>query len=119
LFISSGSDLRLQITKNHNLKGVVIMSNRETYIKKAEAQLEEWSAQIDLLKAKGENLAADAEIEFRKKLDEAEKKRAELSSYLDQLADKTDDIWDDVKDEAEEKWDAVSKTFSNFIDKFK
>lgn len=95
------------------------MSNKEAYIKKAEAQLNEWNAQIDLLKAKGGNLAADAEIEFKKKLDEAEKKRAELSAYLDQLADKTDSVWDDVKDEAEEKWNAVNKTFSNFIDKFK
>lgn len=95
------------------------MSNREAYIKKAEAQLNEWSAQIDLLKAKGENLAADAEVEFKKKLEEAEEKRTELSSYLDQLADKTDNIWDDIKDEAEEKWNTVSRTFSDFIDKFK
>ena len=95
------------------------MSNREAYIKKAEAQLKEWGAQIDLLKAKGENLAADTEIEFKKKLDEAEEKRAELSSYLDQLADKTDSIWYDIKDEAEEKWNTVSKTFSDFVDKFK
>ncbi|WP_350282507.1 hypothetical protein [Nitrosomonas sp.] len=95
------------------------MSNREAYIKKAEAQLKEWSAQIDLLKAKGENLAVDAEIEFKKKLDEAEEKRSELSSYLEQLADKTDSIWDDIKDEAEEKWNTASKTFSDFIDDFK
>ena len=66
------------------------MSNREDNIQKAEAQLKEWSAQIDLLKAKGENLAADAKVDFRKKLDEAE-----------------------------EKWNTVSKTFSDFVDKFK
>lgn len=95
------------------------MSNKEVYIKKVEAQLKEWSAQINLLKAKGENLAADAEIDFKKKLDEAEKKQAEFSSYLDQLANKTDSIWDDIKDEAEEKWDATSKIFSDFVDKFK
>ncbi|MDF0677975.1 MAG: hypothetical protein P0107_02485 [Nitrosomonas sp.] len=87
------------------------MSNREAYIKKAEAQLKEWGAQIDLLKAKGENLAADTEIEFKKKLDEAEEKRAELSSYLDQLADKTDSIWDDIKDEAEENGILSAKHF--------
>ena len=95
------------------------MSTREAYIKKAEAQLKEWNAQIDLLKAKGENLAVDAEIEFKKKLDEAEEKRSELLSYLEQLADKPDSIWEDIKDETEEKWNTASKKLSDFIEDFK
>ncbi|MBX3630172.1 MAG: coiled coil domain-containing protein [Nitrosomonas sp.] len=94
-------------------------SNREAYIKKAEAQLKEWEAQIDLLKAKGKNLAADGRLEFNKQIEEIDKKRAELSNYLDQLADKSEDLWEDIKDEAEEKWQVVSNNFSDFFSKFK
>jgi hypothetical protein len=35
-------------------------------MKKADAQLKEWSAQIALLKAKADNAKADAKIEYHK-----------------------------------------------------
>jgi hypothetical protein len=94
-------------------------TDREAYIRKAEAQLKEWEEQINLLKAKGENLAADGRLEFDKKLKDAEEKRSELSAYVEKLADKSEDLWEDIKDEAEEKWNTVSNAFSDFIAKFK
>ena len=37
---------------------------KHAYQQKVDAKLKEWDAEVDLLKAKGEGLVADAKIEF-------------------------------------------------------
>ena len=43
---------------------------KHAYQQKVDAKLKEWDAEVDLLKAKGEGLVADAKIEFDKKIEE-------------------------------------------------
>ena len=42
---------------------------RKAYEEKLDAQLHEWSAQIELLKAKADNAKADAKIEYFKAIE--------------------------------------------------
>ena len=45
------------------------MDKRKAYIEKLEAQLEEWDAKIDLLKAKSKKAKAEAKIEYYNKIE--------------------------------------------------
>lgn len=94
-------------------------NEKHVYQQKIDAKLKEWDAEVDLLKAKGEGLTADAKIEVDKKIEQLSKTRDELSAYWDEISDKAEDTWDHIKDEAEEKWDKLSKAFSAFKDELK
>lgn len=96
-------------TENKDLKSA--------YKEKALAEMQEWDAKADLLKAKGSNMAADAKLEFEKQYEAIAEKKAELAAYLDELSDKADDTWDDFKDEAEEKWNKLASSVKNFVSK--
>jgi peptidoglycan hydrolase CwlO-like protein len=88
------------------------------YQQKVDAELREWEAKAELLKAKGNNLVADAKLEFDKQLQTLQTNKSEFSAYVDQIADKAEDTWDEVKDEAEAKWHKFSNSVSNFVSKY-
>lgn len=94
------------------------MSNREAYIRKFQAQLDEWNADIDKLEAKAQKSKADAKIEYQKHLEQLRAKRDNAASKLEELKSASDDAWEDVKRGAEDAWqtcsDAVKKAVSRF-----
>jgi uncharacterized protein YjbJ (UPF0337 family) len=95
------------------------MHNQKTaYKQKVDAELRELEAKTELLKAKGNNLMADAKVKFEEQMSDLEKSKTEFVAYYDQLTNKADDAWDDIKDEAEGKWNKFSSSVSNFISKY-
>jgi hypothetical protein len=90
---------------------------KDAYKQKVDAELRELEAKTELLKAKGNNLVADARVKFEEQLQDLEKSKSEFTVYYDQLAEKADDAWDDVKDEAENKWNKLSSSVRSFISK--
>ena len=87
------------------------MSEKQSYIDKAKARLDQWEAEIDKLRAKMDEAGADARIEYRDELDELRKRRAEAKEKLSKLADAGDDAWDDVRHGLETAWDRVETAF--------
>ncbi len=92
-------------------------NQKHAYQQKVDAELKLLEAKTELLKAKGNNLMADARVKFDEQLQELEKSKSEFTVYYDQVAKKADDTWDDVKDEAEEKWTKFTRSVGNFISK--
>jgi len=92
-------------------------NQKDAYKQKVDAELRELEARTELLKAKGNNLLADAKVKFEEQVGELDKAKSEFASYYDQLAEKADDTWDDVKDEAEDKWNKFASSVSSFISK--
>ncbi len=58
------------------------MSLKNAYEKKLQAQLDEWNAEIEKLKAKAHKANADAQIEYHKKLEEIKDKREAAKAKL-------------------------------------
>ncbi|MEQ1557731.1 MAG: hypothetical protein ABL933_02165 [Methyloglobulus sp.] len=92
-------------------------NQKDAYKQKVDAELREIEAKTELLKAKGNNLMADAKVKFEEQMGDLEKAKTEFSTYYDQLTEKADDAWDDVKDEAEDKWNKFTSSVSSFISK--
>lgn len=92
---------------------------RKAYEEKLDAQLQEWSAQIALLKAKGDNAKADAKIEYYRNIDILAEKRDKAKKKLHELKTSGDLAWKDIKAGAEKAWDEVKSAVHEASSRFK
>ncbi|MBU3948565.1 MAG: coiled coil domain-containing protein [Proteobacteria bacterium] len=92
---------------------------RKAYEEKFDAQLDEWNAQIDLLKAKAGKSKAEAKIEYYKTIEALQLKQDEAATKLHDLKTSGDEAWENLKTGAEKAWDEVKAAFHSAASKFK
>jgi multidrug resistance efflux pump len=92
---------------------------RKAYEEKLDAQLEEWNAQIALLKARADKAKAEAKIEYYNTIESLQNKKDEAGAKLDVLKTAGDEAWEDLKIGAEKPWNEVKTAFHDAISKFK
>jgi uncharacterized protein YhaN len=95
------------------------MSRKDAYQKKLEAQLDEWKAEIEMLKAKAGTATAGARLEYEKALAELRERREMAKKKLDELRRASDDAWEDLKDGVEDAWKAVGDAMKKLRSKLK
>ena len=95
------------------------MTDKEAYLQKMQAKLDEWDANINALKAKASGASADAQIELNKQVDDLNSERNEMKQKYEALKDASEDAWEDIRNGAESAWDRVTLSFNNAIDRFK
>lgn len=95
------------------------MSDKELYQQKKQAQLDEWRAELDKLKAKASGVSADAQLEMNKQIKGLESKVAEGKTKLLQLAEAGDDAWESIKDGVESSWNTLKSAVEDAAEKFK
>jgi hypothetical protein len=98
---------------------VAMKEKRKAYEEKLDAQLNEWNAQIALLKARAETAKAEAKIEYYKTIDALQHRQDEARTKLHELKTAGDEAWEDLKTGAEKAWDEVKSAFHDAISKFK
>lgn len=92
---------------------------RKAYEEKLDAQMEEWNAQIALLKARADKGKAEAKIEYYKTIEALQHKQDEARTKLHELKTAGDEAWEDLKTGAENVWAEVRAAFHDAISKFK
>lgn len=92
---------------------------RKAYEEKLDAQLEEWNAQIALLKARADKAKAEVKIEYYKTIEALQRRQDEARTKLDELKTAGDEAWEDLKTGAEKAWDEVKTAFHSAASKFK
>ncbi len=95
------------------------MDKRKAYEEKLDAQLKEWNAQIDLLKARADKARAEAKIEYYKTIEALQSKQNEAVTKLQELKTAGDEAWEDLVTGADKAWDEVKAAFHNAASKFK
>lgn len=95
------------------------MSMRDAYEQKLHAQLDEWSSEIDKLKAKADNAKADARLEYRKQIEELRSMREAATNKLAELKDAGDDAWEDLKAGIEVAWGSLGNALKSAASRFK
>lgn len=92
------------------------METREAYKQKYEAQVKEWGAKVDVLKARAEKAEAQAKIDLAPRVTGVEEKYQAAKAKLEHIAHATDDKWNDIKSDADKVWhdfeQAVSGAFA-------
>jgi hypothetical protein len=105
--------------KSKNRRRKNDMSEKELYRQKRQAQLDEWTAEIDKLKAKASGASADTQLEMNKKIKALESKIEEGKVKLSELAEVGEDAWDTIKEGVESAWDSLKSSFREAASKLK
>ena len=92
---------------------------KEEYQRKLEAQLAEWSAEIDQLKEKADQAGADLKDEYYEQIENLRAKQQDARENLARLKEAGDDAWEELKAGANRAWEALSQALQAARDKFK
>ena len=94
------------------------MSMKEAYEKKLQGQLDEWSAEIDKLKAKADSAEADAQLEYYKQIEDLRSMQDAAGKKLDELKEASDDAWEDLKAGIDNAWDSLGSSIKSAASRF-
>ncbi len=94
------------------------MSLRDAYRQKFEAQLEEATARLSILKAKAKQAAADGRIFANDELGITDEKIAQLKAKLKELGGSSESAWEELKVGIEGAWSELSSAARKAAEKF-
>lgn len=83
------------------------MNAKESYKKKVQAQLDEWAAEIDRLRARADKDQADAQLRYYSQIGELRAMQAAAGQKLDQLKAAGDTAWEDLRGGIERARDSL------------
>lgn len=95
------------------------MSTKQNYVNKLQAQLDEWAAEKDKLKAKAEGATADLQIEYNKQLKELQNKQKAANEKLADLKKASEESWEELKEDIDTAWSSLETTVKSLTSKFK
>ena len=83
---------------------------RDAYVQKMKARLDEWNAEIDRIQARIDQADAESKIEYNKQLDELRAKRKEVEDRLEEVRQAGESSWNDLKQGLENSWEILKKS---------
>lgn len=95
------------------------MSDKKAYTRKLEAEIEEWNAEIGLLRAKAKSASADAQLEYEQQIDDLERKRDEMDDKLQELNNASAGAWEDVKRGVNRAWKDMTAAVEGAASRFR
>jgi hypothetical protein len=95
------------------------MDKREAYRDLAKAQIKEWEAKIDLLKARGEKATAGARIDMMNAVEKLQVEKNALQKRIGEMMDAGGDAWEKLKDGIEKGMEEMKKSIDKTVEKFK
>ena len=81
-----------------------MLENRKAYETKLDAQLAQWKADIDVLKAKAKRTSVDVMVNYDKAIEALQEKHDEAGKHLRNLQAASDEAWENVKAGTEKVW---------------
>lgn len=95
------------------------MSDRDAYVQKMKAKLDEWNAEIDRLAAKASQAQADARLKYNEEIDNLKKQREEADRRMRELQSSSEEAWNSVREGMEAAWDRMNNALKDAVSRFK
>jgi uncharacterized coiled-coil DUF342 family protein len=95
------------------------MSSRDEYIRKMQAKLEEWNAEIDTLTAKADKVTAEVKGEYNEQIESLRLKQAAARHKIEELQRAGESAWEDLKSGVELAWDVMGEAIVSARSRFK
>ncbi|MDO9067258.1 MAG: hypothetical protein Q7W05_02240 [Deltaproteobacteria bacterium] len=73
------------------------MKNRDAYVRKMQAKLGEWNTEINMLSARGSEVAAEVKSEYNEQIESLKAKQAAAGQKIEELQQAGDSAWKDMK----------------------
>jgi len=94
------------------------MENRDEYVEKLKAQLDEWNAELVRWEARAKAAQTDARVEYERRIDALRQQRDSAVDQLTRIQATAGDAWLELARGADEAWEkmrnAFEKTRSHF-----
>lgn len=85
--------------------------DRQAYMQRVEAQIDELDDEIHTLKRKArESSGEDAEA-YRRKVDDLERRKAEIDERFQKLGKVDEDLWPTHRDDFDQSWKRLTAAF--------
>ncbi len=95
------------------------METKKAYEERLQAQLDEWSAKIDVLKAKARKSKSDSEVKYAEEVEKLEQKKKAAREKLADFRQAGESAWQDLKDGLDRAWDDLGEAVKSASGKFK
>jgi len=95
------------------------MGKREDYIDKMAAQLKEWGAKIDMLKAKAEKEKAEVKIKLHEEVETLNQKKQNVHNKLLEIKESTEEAWGKLAEGVDKAWSDLKEAVHHAVEKFK
>ncbi len=94
------------------------MNKKDLYKQKLQAQLDEWQADVDKMKAKLGSASVGAKLEINQEINQLEGKLGEGRKKLEELSEATEENWENLKASIDETWKGIANSFKDVFGKF-
>lgn len=94
------------------------MGLNEAYLDRIEAQIKEWDADFEKMKAKAQIASADARIEYFNKLEGLKVRSEQFKQEYGRLKSASGEAWDELKGGLDKAYNEMSSTFADFKESF-
>ena len=95
------------------------MESRELYKQKYEAQIHEWKAKVEGIKAHADKLSAQARLELHPHVEAVHSRFEAATARFHELAEATDERWDEVRKSADHAWGELKAAVEGAYDAMK
>jgi hypothetical protein len=85
------------------------MLDKDTYVQKLRAKIDEWDTEIDKLKAKVDKAEGASRFEFQKEIENLQQRRQEVGERLTKVRHSVEGAWEDISAGARNAWDAMEE----------
>lgn len=90
------------------------MGLKEAYLDRVEAQIKEWDADFEKMKAKAQIASAEARIEYYNKLEGLKARSEQFKTEFKSFKECSSEAFDELKLGLDKAYDEMSSTFSDF-----
>lgn len=94
------------------------MNDKELYMRKLQARIDEWKADVDKFKAKASGASADVQLDMNQQVRVLERRIEDGKARLSELAEAGEDAWESIKDGIESAWDSLKSAATDATARF-
>ncbi len=95
------------------------MSNRDDYVEKMKAKIDEWNADLAKLEARSREAEADMRLKYDQQIQELREQRQKTEERLKELQRAGEESWEQMRDGMESAWDEMNRAFREAADRFR
>jgi multidrug resistance efflux pump len=95
------------------------MNMKKMCEKNLQAQLHEWSTEIDKLKATADKAEADTQLKYYEEIEELRSMQKAASIRLAELKNASDDAWEDLKTGMDSAWGSFGSALKSATSRLK
>jgi len=95
------------------------MNSRDEYLRKMQAKLEEWNADIDTLTAKAGEVTAEVKNEYNEQIESLKAKQIATRQKIEELQHAGESAWEDLKSGIDLAWTAMGEAIDSAKSRFK